>query len=234
MPIGNPVGIDTFFDNFYGAALRGEVAGVTENSGTAAIVVGQEGGVAGLVTGATSTNRSLINMGLNWKAGSGSMYFETRVKSVTAITTRALFIGFTDTVAIENPIQLATATVTSNASDAVGFLYDTAATTAKWFMAGVKGDVDTAFSAVNLDNVQQAPVADEWQTFGVELNSDGVAVLYFGRDNGSKYGLREVGRIANAVTPTVLLTPIVCVETRTTAAKTAYVDYFKIRGGGAG
>ena len=40
--------------------------------------------------------------------------------------------------------------------------------------------------------------------------------------------MREVARINNAVTPSVLLTPIVLIETRTTAARSAYADYFDV------
>ena len=35
-----------FIDDFLGAALQGAVAGTAENSGTAAIIAGQEGGAA--------------------------------------------------------------------------------------------------------------------------------------------------------------------------------------------
>ena len=219
-----------FFDDFLGAALRGEVAGTAENSGTAAVVVGKEGGAAEVTTGATSGNRAQLTMGLNFKPSSGSLVFRTRVKSVTAITARALFIGFTDTVSQENPIEIgALDAVTSNASDAVGFIYDTDAATAKWFVAGVKADVDTGLTAVKLNGVQQAPVADEEQEFVIEINTDGDAVLSFGRNlNEGVYGVREVARIENAVTPGTLLTPIVLIETRANAAKTAHVGYFDV------
>lgn len=234
MTIGNPHGRGVFLDHFVGAALRGEVAGVAENSGTAAIIVGQEGGAATITTGATDGNRAHLSMGLNWKPASGSLYFETRMKTVTAATLRAFFVGFTDTVAQENPIELgASQAITSNATDACGFIFDTAATIDKWYVGGVKTDVDTALTAVNLDGTHQAPVADEWQTFGVEVNSDGDAVFYFGRDTGSKYGLREVARIADAVNPATLLTPHVGIETRDGTARSAYVDYFYLAGSAA-
>lgn len=231
MTYGTPRGRIPFLDHFYGAALRGEVAGVAENSGTAAIKVGIEGGVCEITTGGADGNRAHLSMGLNWKPAAGSMYFETRMKSVTAATLRAFFIGFTDTVAQENPIELGAAqAITSNASDAAGFIFDTAATIDKWYVGGVKANIDTALTAVSLDGTHQAPVADEWQSFGVEVNSDGDAVFYYGRDSGSKYGLREVARIADCVTPDTLLTPHVGIETRDGNARTAYVDYFYVAG----
>ena len=219
-----------FFDDLLGAALRGEIAGAAENSGTAAVVAGQAGGVAEVTTGATSGNRAQLHMGLNFKPSAGGLVFRTRVKSVSAITARALFIGFTDTVSQENPIEIgASDAVTSSATDAVGFVFDTDATTDKWFVAGVKADVDTGLTAVKLDNVQQAPVADEWQEFVVEINAKGDAVFSFGRNlDEGKYGVREVARIESCVTPGTLLTPIVLIETRASAAKSAYVDYFDV------
>ena len=211
------------FTHFLGAALPPEVAGVAENSGTAAIKVGIEGGVAEITTGTTDGNRAHLSAGLNMKAASGSLVMEARVKCVTAITTRALFIGFTDSVAQENPIELgASDAITSTATDAVGFVYDTDAATDKWFAVGVKTNIDTALLAVNVKGAQQAPVADKWQTFRVEVNADGHAVFSFGQEGE---GLQEIGRIANAVAPGVLLTPHVGIEARTTAAQTAYVDF---------
>lgn len=235
MGLSTGFGRVTLFDDFLGAALRGEVAGVAENSGTAAVVVAQDGGVAGLTTGATSGNRAHLSAGLNWKAENGTLSFEARVKPVTDITARAHFVGLTDTVAQENPIEIATATITSNASDAVGFVFDTDATTDKWFGLAVKGDADRvvlADGAIKHDGAtQDAPVADTYETFRIEVNTDGDAVLAYGRDSGNRYGLRTVLRIDSAVTPTVLLTPHIGIETRTTAAKTAYADYVFIEGG---
>jgi len=223
------------YDDFLGAALRGEYAGVTENSGTAAVVVGQEGGAATVLTGTSSGNRAHISAGLNWKAASGSIYFEARVKPITDITLRANFVGLTDTVAQENPIEYSTTTVTANATDAVGFMFDTAGTVAKWHAAWVKaGAASTLVAGVfTHDGVQPAPVAGEYENFGVHVNTDGDTVFSYGRDTGNKYGLREVLRVSDTVTPTVLLTPHVGIETRTTAAKEAYVDYIDCEGGRA-
>lgn len=219
-------------DHFLGAALRGEIAGVAENSGTAAIIVGQEGGAAVITTGTTSGNRAHLSAGLNWKASEGTLKFRARVKKITEITLCAMFIGLTDTVAQENPIEIgASDAVTSNATDAVGFIFDTDAATDKWFVAGVKADVDTGLTAVKLNGTtQDAPVADEWQDFGIDVNPDGDAVFYFGRDVSGKGGLKEVARVANCVTPGTLLTPHVGIETRTTAARSAYVDYIRMEG----
>lgn len=214
------------FDDFLGAALAGEVAGVAENSGTAAIIVGQDGGAATITTGTSDGNRAHLSSGLNHKPANGSMYFEARVKNVTSILTRALFIGLTDTVAQENPMELgASQAITSSATDAVGFIYDTGATVDKWYTGSVKADVDTALAALEVDSVHMVPTADTYETFSIELNSDGDAVFSYGKSTGNKYGLREVRRLSDAVTASVLYSPHVGIETRTTSAATAYCDY---------
>lgn len=232
MGLSTGMGRVCLFDDFVGAALAGEVAGVAENSGTAAIIVGQDGGAATITTGTSDGNRAHLSAGLNWKAANGNLRFEARVKNVTAITTRALFIGLTDTVAQENPIELgASDAITSSASNAVGFVYDTGAATDKWFGVGVKADVDTALLSIAIDGTQQAPVADTYETFALTVNTDGDATFSYGKDSGNKYGLREIGRITDAITPGTLVTPHIGIETRTTAAATAYADYLFIEGG---
>lgn len=215
------------FDHFVGAALAGEIAGVAENSGTAAVKVGIEGGACEITTGTSDGNRAHLSAGLNWRADRGGLYFEARVKNVTAVTTRALFIGLTDTVAQENPIELgASQAITSTATDAVGFVFDTGATTDVWYLAGVNTDVDATLVTLAYPGAASvAPAADTWDVFGISVNKDGDAEFFY---NGI-----YVGRISEAVSPDVLLTPHVGIETRTTAAATAYVDYIEMDGAAA-
>ncbi len=219
-------------DVFLGASLNPAIAGTTENSGSGAIVVAQEGGVAGIITGATSGNRSQLTTGLNHLPSSGSVLVQWRVKNVTAITTRALFIGLTDTVALENPIEISGTTFTYNATDAVGFVFDTAATTDAWYVAGVaSGSGQNALLSLNGENV--VPTADVYENFMVELTPEGDAVFSYGKDDGSTTtsGLKEIARISSAVTPSVLLTPVALIETRTSGASTAYADALQIGSG---
>jgi hypothetical protein len=220
-------------DDFLGAALNPAIGGTTENSGTAAIVVAQEGGAGGLVTGATSGNRSQFTTGLNHRASSGSIIVQWRVKNVSAITTRALFVGLTDTVSIENPIELAGTTFTANATDAVGFVYDTAATTDVWYYVGANNGAVVGGSAVQFNGANAAPSADVYENFRIEVTPDGDAVFSYGKDNGTStnQGMREIGRIEGAIGTGVNLTPITLIETRTAGASTAYVDSLYVASG---
>jgi hypothetical protein len=214
-----------YMSHFTGPVIPTEIGGVAENSGTAATVVGKVGGVVGLITGASDGNRSQIISGLNHKAEDGSLDFTALVMNLTAITTRALFIGFTDTVAQENPIEINGTTITSNATDAVGFVYDTAATTDVWYIQGVKTDVDTALkAAVNpAGGGTYVPVAGTYNEFRIIVNTDGLASFYI---DGA-----FVGQVANTVSTTALLTPIVLLETRTGGAATAYIDAISFESG---
>lgn len=220
-------------DHFLGASLNPAIAGTSENSGTAAIVVAQRGGVGGLVTGTSSGNRSAFTTGLNYLVSDGSVVVQWRVKNVTAVTTRALFVGLSDTVSLENPIEISGTTFTSNATDAVGFVYDTDATTDVWYTAGVNTDSDKGGTAVTINGSTVAPTADVYENFRIEVNPEGDATLYYGKDNGDQtvQGWQQVAFIENAVASTALLTPYCLIETRTTAAATAYVDSLLITGG---
>ena len=206
--------------DFLGAAIDPAFAGTTENSGTAALLVAKGNGVVTLVTGTTSGNRSALTTGLNQKAEDGTMVFSAIVMHLTAITTRAVFIGLTDTVSLEMPIEVSGTTITSSATDAVGFMYDTDATTDVVYLAGVAADVDCPLLAAAQSNKGGAtfvPTAGTYNEYRIEINTDGDAYFYI----DGVY----VGTQPNAVTPTVLLTPIVIVEARTTAAQTVYADF---------
>lgn len=221
------------YDDFLGASLNPAIAGTTENSGSAAIVAGQEGGVGGLVTGASSGNRSQFTTGLNHLPSSGSIEVQWRAKPVSSVADVAYFYGLTDTVSIEFPIEISGTTITSNASNAVGIMYDTAATTDAWRVVAVNGDVDATPVIVTLNGVNAAPTADVYEQFRFEVTPEGDVSVSYGKENGLEtvQGFQQVAFIANAVSPSALLTPIAIVETRTTAAKTAYVDALLVQSG---
>lgn len=212
--------------DFMGAAIDPAFAGTTENSGTAALLVAKGNGVVTLVTGTTSGNRSALTSGLNQKAEDGSLVFSAIVMNLTAVTTRAVFIGLTDTVSLEMPIEISGTTLTTSATDAVGFVYDTDATTDVVYIQGVAADVDTALLTAQRQNRGGAtfvPTAGTYNEYRIEVNVDGDAYFYIDGE--------YVGMQANAVTPTVLLTPIVIVEARTTAAQTVYADFVSSEAG---
>lgn len=225
-----------FFDDFLGAVINPVIGGVSTNSGTAAIVVAQENGVGALITGATNGNYSIFSTGLNYKAATGGpMVMEAGVCPHTNLTGQDIFVGWTDTVGGESAFTLSGTTLTSNATDAVGLLWSSAGTdTSHWYFVSVKGDAD---GAVTLTTAP-ALAADVFQSVRVEVSQDGTAYAFV---NGVQVGMTglntstgQTGRL-NAITSTVLMTPVVENATNTgSAARTAYVDYIYVQGGRKG
>jgi hypothetical protein len=182
----------------------------TTNAVDWTLTEGVAGGIVGKVgdtTASMAVSGIQLARGLNWKANMGGLRQLWRVK-LGIITNIAVFIGFTDQVAaLEMPIQSAASanTITTNATDACGFFFDTSMTADTWWTAGVKADVDTTHF-----NTTFAPVADTYAYFGIEVSALGAASFFY---NGQQVGTT----MANAVTATVALTPVIAAFNRTTA-----------------
>ncbi len=178
-------------------------------------------GTIGDTTASMAVSGVQLDRGLDWKANQGGLVFEARVK-LSQITTIAAFIGFTDQVAaLEMPIQSAASanTLTTNATDGVGFMFDTSMTDDKWWLVGVANNTDATHQ-----NTTYAPVADTYETFRIELSAAGVATFY---RNGIQVGTAMSG----AVTATVALTPVIAGFNRTTSATpTITADYVHVAG----
>lgn len=209
-----------FFDDFLGDALDARWSGAagTDGQAVAPTINAANGGTMRMTTGDTVTVAesavSLTHM-LNWKAGNGGLYLKARIKPISSVDDVAYFVGFTDTKAsstLEIPITLSGTTLTTNATDAVGFVFDTAATNDYWHCQGVKADTDTA-----LLNTSVGPSADTYQTLEIAVSSSGSATFYID-------GVL-VGSVANAVTTTVALTPVITAMARTTTSKSIDADY---------
>lgn len=216
------------FDDFYGTWAIGDAGpadtwSTTAGSGTATevatTVANSLNGVVTMKTstddGANSANSTLLTgINLGWKANQGGLMMEARLK-LSAITTVALFVGFTDTISttVELPIFLAAADIDSDATNACGVGFDTDGTTKQFFHGGVKADTDTtpAYSG-------SAPVADTYVVIRVEVSAAGSVQGFI---NGKAIGLP----VANAVTVSTALTPCIAVSSRAAAARTLSIDY---------
>jgi len=137
---------------------------------------------------------------------------------MSAITNVCVYVGLTDQIAaLEMPFTLSGTTLTSNATNAVGVLFDTAATTDDWWLVGV---------AANVDATQQdagtAPTASTLETWRIDVSATGVATFY---RNGTLVGSAMTG----AVTASAPLTPIVAAFSRTTAVRNIDVDYIYVQ-----
>lgn len=214
----------SLFDDFLGDVLEDGWSGAKGSDAQAVvptIVAGAVDGWVRLTSGDTvvvAESAVSLTAGLQWRASAGGLVFEARVKPVSSVAAVAYFIGLTDTLAtttLEEPVTLSGTTLTTNASDAVGFVYDSDATTDVFYAIGVKADVDASSIAC------AAPVAETAVTLRVEVSATGTATFY--QDGVLK------GSLANAVTPGTALTPVVEVMTRTTAVKSLDCDYISIQ-----
>lgn len=224
--------------HFLGQAPLGDFQEVTENSGTAAVAAtGVDHGVLTLTTGTSSGNRVGLYGELNWQADNGGpLSMEAHFACKTDIDAKAVFIGFTDTISIENPIEQSGTTITSNAADAAGFFYDTDSDVDNWHIAAVKANVDATPSlyrpGISGGNTGFAPVADQFARFRVVISAQGHAEFYMGAldaAGAAVRGMRFVGRAKNAVTATTTLVPVVLVEARENAANLGSLSYIGIR-----
>ncbi len=221
--LGGPYTVE-FFDDFLGDVIADQwniVEGTDSATSDAAILAGGVGGVLRFTTGDAGTGLAAdlvqATQALQWKANSGGLCIEARFK-LSQITEAYGFFGFTDVVTLEAPIISAGSadTITTTATDAVGFMFDTRMTTDNWWMVGVANDVD----ATKVD-LGAAPVADTYAVFRIELTAAGVATFYY---NGV-----AKARMTGAVTPTVALTPTFAVGKLSTATSiTADLDYFHV------
>jgi hypothetical protein len=126
----------------------------------------------------------------------------------------------TDSTTLEEPFEGSADTITSNASNAVCFVFDDGNTTKEWFIAGVDGDVD----ATGVGASGTAPVNDTYQTLRCEIASDGEGATFY--INGTSVGTLTAN-VTNAVTD-LYFTAIVVGDGANTAATGLTVDYMYI------
>ena len=199
-------------DSFWNATAGSDPQAVVPTpfagqGGTVRLVGGDDAGQTMVLNG------SQLDSNLQW-SGSFSATMEARLRVTPGITFCVIYVGFTDQVAaLEMPFTLAAGNVlTSNASNAAGFLYDTNADADNWWGVGVKADVDATHQ-----NLAVAPVNGVYETLRVELQAGGFARFYRNEV--------PIGTImSNAITNTTLLTPIVATLGRS-LSRTVEVDY---------
>lgn len=215
------------FDDFLGDAIVGTNWGApTKGSDGGTVDFAHLTGVNGLLkgtTGAGATTTMAVNgisliSALQWKANQSALprklCFEARLK-ISAITGISIFCGLTDALTLEAPFESAASsdTVTSNASDAVGFMFDTDMTTDNIWLVGVKGDTDATKQDSGL-----AFVADTFRTLRVEVDANEIAYFFI---DGKPIGTAMTG----ALTKTVALTPVVAAFSQGAASRDVTIDY---------
>lgn len=210
------------FDHFNGDTIDLNQYVTTTDAGATAFAIPATQLVGGAIEGACGATDSQVAMiagGLTWRANTGGLVFEVRLK-LSAITTVAASVGLSDArteATTLMPVDENADTLTTTATDGVFWYFDTDSTvpaTDVWTAIGVKAGVDTTAT----DGA--APVADTYETLRIEVSTTGTAKWL---QNGV---LKK--KVANAVTATVLLCPFVAIAARTTASRTMTVDYLGV------
>lgn len=183
-----------------------------------AVSAGTLGGMVRGVTGddaaaSMAVNGVQLQSGLNWRGDKAGLKCRFRVK-MSAITNICYFFGLTDQIAaLEMPFTLAAGDVlTSNATDAFGVLFDTAADTDNWWLVGVANNVDAT-----KQNSAVAPTADTYETWEIEISTLGEARFY-------RAGVLIGTTMTGAVRTTILLTPVVAAFSRGAASRNIDAD----------
>lgn len=213
------------FDDFFGDVLQDPWRGANGTAGTApAVLTSGTNGRCRLAMGndagvSMAANGSQLDAGnLNFKAEQGGLVLEASI-FLDAVTSVAVFVGFTDQIAaLEMPFTLgASDALTSNATDAVGFLFDTAADTDTIWAVGVANDVDA--TKVNSGTALAAATKC---VLRLVVRQDGYAMFYVNNKPVSSSWM------STAVRPSIGLTPVIAGFSRTTTARLLDVDYIRV------
>ncbi len=174
--------------------------------------------LARLTTGNTSTTSYAVN-GVQrtvttpyLKASFAPIRVGIRYKA-DLVTSMAFGFGLTDDgTTFEQPIGVDATTVQTNAAtDAVVFWFSSGVTVTNWQGLGVKAGVSNGSPV----DTSVAPSAATYQFMEIAIDTSGNATFYINE--------ASVGTMANAVTPTVALTPVVYGKSR--AVVTRLLDY---------
>ena len=203
--------IAEFDDDFFGNAIStmwGPVIGGA-NKGTFTITANRVYGTATLSSGATGTfanDLTIINLGQKQFTVNnplGSFFLKVRL-NLSSITTNYCFVGVTDDVTTsEAPISSAASadTITTTATDACGFMYDTNMATDNWWLTGVASNVDATHQ-----NSGVAPVASQFTTLAMSVDIAGKAIFYI---NNVIVGTTMTGAVS---TGGVGLSPVIAIS----------------------
>lgn len=210
----NYVGI---FDDFLGDAID---ARWDEDISTGATIAvnAQAGGAIRFSTDTDEDDHATLALGLHWLVSAGYTFFEARVKSVSAITLRAIEVGLSDAVSETNGLAFSNHSasgVTDVATNAILFGYDTDASMTTWAANSVNAGTPAATALT-------AAPSTSWQRLGVLVDSAG---------NGSFYvDGTLVATHALAVATTAVFTPWISLASQSGAIKSIDVDYISIYG----
>lgn len=216
----------TVYDDFIGKSLDNVWGTNVGSDGSAAAAINPAlNGTMRLTSGAGATHTPAVNgsqiVGAkNFQMNSGGTRFEAYLGKISALTSQAINFGLTDSVAQAATFAVATGTVTTASTNAVGFVQDA---------GGGTGHTHLFCAAVNAGGtVQQVELTNDVDTaafhaYRIDIDNLGNATFYI---DGVK-----VASISLAVAVTAALAPQVAMYAEaTTASQTLDIDYLMVEG----
>ena len=202
----------------------------SDDEGSFASTVDEPGGILAITTDVGDDDSAVLFAG-PFFARDGGMRMGARFKYSN--TDCAVFVGFAETISLTAPVmpaEFATATMTYNPGNMVGFNYDVDGTTDDF--RAVMGDGSAAISdSGNGTRANATLTADRWFEAEVIVNTDGTAECWLS-DVGhvDPEGFPTLRLIKRFSTGTLLNTtdplyPILMIENRSANARVLEVDY---------
>jgi len=221
--------------NLVNGGFGNGVAFASVNEGSFASTVDEDGGILAITTDTADNDNAVLFAG-PFKPNNGQMTVEARFKYSN--TDCAVFLGFTETLALDTPVmpaEFATATMTYNGTGGmVGLQYDVDGTTDDWRACMGDGGAAVASSG-NGTRANATVTADRWVIARVVLNQDGSAECWLGdighvSSSGGQTNypaMRLIKRFTAGLDPTNIFYPCLMIENRSGAARVLEVDYFE-------
>jgi hypothetical protein len=218
---------NTSYNSNKGVTVFGQ--GLAETDSGVAVAYGVGGPVATVTATDEASHLTALGMGgtsttESWDPATyGPMVVEATVAASSALTNKAIFIGFigTQVEALDPCVTGSTTTITLVQDDVHGILMDASLTDAAGLMM-VYNKADAAASiattATGVDTGVDMPTAGTYCVLKVQIDADGTMTCY-------KDGVQIGQRRASAST-TVKLNPVLYVESRTTATQAILVKSF--------
>lgn len=238
-----------------GSLLGGGWALLGVNEGTTIATVDEPGGVLAITTDTGNDDNAFIVAGV-YSPADGGMKMEVRFKVVDsyATTRAAVFVGFSETMAVGTPVmpfEIATSTPVYNGSGGmVGFAFDSDATDnptvpssqtkSGLYYRFIAGDAGAALATKDYNGTVGTSVgidaeangnattltADRWLVFRVEVDPDGLARGYIGDMlNDERGAQRLVGESTAALGTGDQFHAVAGIENRSGADEILEIDY---------
>lgn len=215
------------------APLSNGIGFTSVNEGSFASTVDEPGGILAITTDTGDDDNAALIAG-PFKAADGGMTMEARFKYSN--TDCAIFVGFAETMSLTTPVmpaEFATATMTYNPGNMMGFNYDVDGTTDDF--RAVAGDGSAAVAGSGNGTRANATVtADRWLLARVHVNDDGSGECWLGDvghvDANSIPTLRLIKTFGTGLNASDLMFAVLMIENRSGAARVLEVDYFAAEG----